>query len=358
MSNTFTSPPTVPDTGDLIAGRVIKTESMARMGNLSNYIHAHGSTSNCISQAFDVHTCVTNSTSFVDLCRWRVPIPSNDHTTIQFHVAARVTTTGTGTLKFTLTDSNSVAQGDSSISITSTASIHAHATVSHTFTSSTTAAYVDIVMTGKVAANTYDVDVQVIAARFTALTSPLSAGNTAQGSDKITPFGASRLSANNALSSRAGVQWRTNIETMRSRKRPLLIWSGIQNSVIPQSAFAGRGQGPKSLGVGDCQSMQVQSPLFVGGGSITVWIYVVDISGTKKFAFMNRLFSVTSNGWNEFTFTPSLDNTTLEATIFGFPLYKINPTAYVESDTLLDSADRLAAVLSAPRITALSVWSN
>ena len=42
MSNTFTSPPTVPDTGDLIAGRVIKTESMARMGNLSNYIHAHG----------------------------------------------------------------------------------------------------------------------------------------------------------------------------------------------------------------------------------------------------------------------------------------------------------------------------
>ena len=72
MSNTFTSPPTVPDTGDLIAGRVIKTESMARMGNLSNYIHAHGSTSNCISQAFDVHTCVTNSTSFVDLCRWRV----------------------------------------------------------------------------------------------------------------------------------------------------------------------------------------------------------------------------------------------------------------------------------------------
>jgi hypothetical protein len=313
---------------------------------------------NCISQAFDANTCVTNSTSFVDLCRWRVPIPSNDHTTIQFHVAARVTSTGTGTLKFTLTDANSVAQGNSSISITSTASTHAHATVSHTFTSSTTAAYVDIVMQGKVDANTYDVDVQVIAGRFTALTSPLSAGNTAQGSDKITPFGASRLGANNALSSRAGVQWRTNIETLRSRKRPLLIWSGIQNADDPPSAFTGRGQSPKSLGVGDCQSMQVQSPLFIGGGSITLWIYVVDISGTKKFAFMNRLFSVTSNGWNEFTFTPSLENTTLESVVFGFPLYKINPTAYVESDTLLDSADRLAVSLSLPRITALSVWSN
>jgi len=355
MSNTFTSPPSVPDTGDLIAGRVITTTTLARMGDLSNYLHAHGSTSNCISQAFDANTCVTNSTSFVDLCRWRVPIPSNDHTTIQFHVAARVTSTGTGTLKFTLTDANSVAQGNSSISITSTASIHAHATVSHTFTSSTTAAYVDIVMQGKVDADTYDVDVQVIAARFTAFTSPLSAGNTAQGSDKITPFGASRLGANNALSSRAGVQWRTNIETMRSRKRPLLIWSGVEN---PSSAFTGRGQSPKSLGVGDCQSMQVQSPLFIGGGSITLWIYVVDISGTKKFAFMNRLFSVTSNGWNEFTFTPSLENTTLESVVFGFPLYKINPTAYVESDTLLDSADRLAVSLSLPRITALSVWSN
>lgn len=355
MGNTFTSPPTVPDTGDIIAGRVIKTESLARMGNLSNYIHAHGSTSNCISQAFDVNTCVTNSTSFVDLCRWRVPIPSNDHTTIEFHVAARVTTTGTGTLKFTLTDANSVAQGNSSISITSTASTYAHATVSHTFSSSTTAAYLDIIMQGKVDANTYDVDVQIVAARFTALSSPLSAGNTAQGSDKITPFGASRLGANNALSSRAGVQWRTNIQTMRSRKRPLLIWSGIEN---PSSAFTGRGQGPKSLGVGDCQTMQVQSPLFVGGGSITLWIYVVDISGTKKFAFMNRLFSVDTNGWNEFTFTPSLENTTLESITFGFPLYKINPTAYVESDTLLDSVDRLAVSLSLPRITALSVWSN
>ncbi|QDP58395.1 MAG: hypothetical protein GOVbin564_2 [Prokaryotic dsDNA virus sp.] len=358
MSNTFTSPPNVPDTSDLIAGRVITTTTLARMGDLSNYLHAHGSTSNCISQAFDANTCVTNSTSFVDLCRWRVPIPSNDHTTIQFHVAARVTSTGTGTLKFTLTDANSVAQGNSSISITSTASTYAHATVSHTFTSSTTAVYVDIVMQGKVDANTYDVDVQVIAARFTALTSPLSAGNTAQGSDKITPFGASRLGANNALSSRAGVQWRTNIQTLRSRKRPLLIWSGIQNADATPSAFTGRGQSPKSLGVGDCQSMQVQSPLFIGGGSITLWIYVVNISGTKKFAFMNRLFSVTSNGWNEFNFTPSLENTTLESVVFGFPLYKINPTAYVESDTLLDSADRLAVSLSLPRITALSVWSN
>ena len=355
MSNTFTSPPTVPDTADIIAGRVIKTESLARMGDLSNYIHAHGGTSNCISQSFDVNTCVTNSTSYVDQCRWRIPIPSNDHTTIQFHVAARVTSTGTGTLQFTLTDANSVAQGVSTISITSTASIHAHATVSHTFSSSTTAAYVDVVMAAKVDANTYDVDVQTVAARFTALSSPLSAGNTAQGSDKITPFGASRLGANNALSSRAGVQWRTNISTMRSRKRPLLIWSGIEN---PSSAFTGRGQGPKSLGVGDCQSMQVQSPLLVGGGSLTLWVYVVDISGTKKFAFMNRLFSVTSNGWNEFTFTPSLENTTLESITFGFPLYKINPTAYVESDTLLDSVDRLAVSLSLPRITALSVWSN
>ena len=355
MGNTFTSPPTVPDTGDIIAGRVIKTESIQRMGNLSNYIHAHGSTSNCISQSFDVSTCVTNSKSFVDQCRWRIPIPSNNHTTIEFHVAARVTSTGTGTLKFTLTDANSVSQGNSSISITSTSSTYAHATVSHTFSSATTASYIDVVMSAKVDATTYDVDVQTVAARFTALSSPLSAGNTAQGSDIITPFGLNRLGANNALSARTGVQWRTNIQTIRSRKRPLLIWSGIEN---PSSAFSGRGQGPKSLGVGDCQTMQVQSPLFVGGGQITLWIYVLNISGTKKFAFMNRLFSVTSNGWNEFNFSPSLENTTLESVSFGFPLYKINPTAYVESDTLLDSVDRLAVISSLPRITALSAWSN
>ena len=129
-------------------------------------------------------------------------------------------------------------------------------------------------------------------------------------------------------------------------------------AINPSSAFSGRGQGPKSLGVGDCQTMQVQSPLFVGGGQMTLWIYVLNISGTKKFAFMNRLFSVTSNGWNEFNFSPSLENTTLESVCFGFPLYKINPTAYVESDTLLDSVDRLAVISSLPRITALSAWSN
>ena len=354
MSNSFTSPPTLPDTGDIISGRVIKTETLSRMGDLSNYIHAYGGTSNAISQAFDQNTCVTSSTTFADLCRWRIPIPSNDHTTIEFHVSAKVTTTGTGTIQFSLTDSNSVNQGTSTISITSTT--YALSNVSHTFSSATTGEYVDIVMSGKVAtASTYDLDIQIVAARFTALTSPLSAGATAQGSDKITPFGVDRLGANYPLTARAGVQWRTNIETMRSRKRPLLSWSGIEN---PTSVFSGRGKGPKSLGYGDTQAFQLQSPLFANGGQITLWIYVVDISGTKKFSFMNRLFSVSSNGWNEFNFNPSLDSPSQESQAFGISLYKLNPNGYLEDDTLLDSLGRLASINSLPRITALSVWSN
>tara|TARA_R100001015_G_C4622080_1_gene179437 strand:- start:2 stop:1069 length:1068 start_codon:yes stop_codon:yes gene_type:complete len=355
MANTFTLPPDIPDTGDLIAGRIIKTASLTRMGQLSNYLHAHGGTSNSISQSFDAHTCVTNSKTYVDLCRWRVPMPSNDHTSIEFHVASRLTSAGTGTIKFTLTDGNSVSQGNSTISVTSTASTHTHGTVTHTFTTSTTATYLDIVMSGKVDTITYDLDIQTVASRFVALTTPLATSESAQGTDKITPFGISRLGAKNALTSRAGVQWRNNIQTMRTRKRPLLIWSGVEN---PSSAFAGRGRGSKTLGIGDCQTMQLQSPLFVGGGQITLWIYVVGISGTKKFAFMNRIFSVDTNGWNVFNFTPDLENTTLESINFGVPLYKVNPTAYTESDTLLDNVSRLAAVNSLPRITALAAWSN
>ena len=354
MGNTYTTPPTIPDTGDLIAGKIIKTETMGRMGDLSNYLHAYGGTSTCISQAFDRNTCVTNSTSFVDLCRWRIPIPSNDHTTIDFHVNAQVTTTGTGTIKFTLTDGNSVAQGDSSISITSTSM--GLATVSHSFSSATTADYVDVVMSGKVDAITYDLDIQIVAARFLPLSSPLSAGATAQGTDKITPFGLNRLLNNYPLTSRSGVQWRTNIQTMRSRKRPLLSWSGVEN---PSSAFTGRGKGPKSLGVGDVETMQIQSPLFLGGGALTLYVYVVDISGTKKFAFMGRTFSVTSNGWNEFNFFPDLSNVSPQSSSFGISLYKINPSSYNQSDTLLDNLDRRAAFAgNLPRITALSVWSN
>ena len=354
MGNTYTTPPTVPDTGDLIAGKIIKTETMGRMGDLSNYLHAYGGTSTCISQAFDRHTCVTNSTSFVDLCRWRIPIPSNDHTTIDFHVNAQVTTTGTGTIKFTLTDGNSVAQGDSSISITSTSM--GLATVSHSFSSATTAEYVDVVMSGKVAAITYDLDIQIVAARFLPLSSPLSAGATAQGTDKITPFGLDRLLNNYPLTSRSGVQWRTNIQTMRSRKRPLLSWSGVEN---PSSAFTGRGKGPKSLGVGDVETMQIQSSLFLGGGALTLYVYVVDISGTKKFAFMGRTFAVDTDGWNEFTFFPDLSNVSPQSSSFGISLYKINPSSYNQSDTLLDNLDRRAAFAgNLPRITALSVWSN
>ena len=52
MGNTYTTPPTIPDTNDLIAGRIIKTESLNRMGDLANYLHATGSTTNCIAQAF------------------------------------------------------------------------------------------------------------------------------------------------------------------------------------------------------------------------------------------------------------------------------------------------------------------
>ena len=354
MSNSFTTPPTLPDTGDLISGRTIKTETLERMGDLSNYLHAYGGTSTAISQAFDFNTCVTSATTYADLCRWRIPIPSNQHTTIEFHVAAKVTTTGTGTIQFTLTDEDSVSQGTPTISVTATS--YSLLSVSHTFSSATTADYLDVVMSGKVAtASTYDLDIQVVAARFTALSSPLSAGATAQGTAKITPFGLDRLGNDYPLTARAGVQWRTNIETFRSRKRPLLIWSGIEN---PSSVFTGRGKGPKSLGYGDTLAFQVQSPLFVNGGDITLWIYVVDISGTKKFSFMEQLFEVDTNGWNEFTFTPSLNSPSAESQIFGLSLYKLNPNGYLEDDTLLDSITRGASVNNLPRITALSVWSN
>lgn len=353
MGNTYTTPPNLADTGDTISGRIIKTETIQRLGDLSNYLHATGGTSTTISQAFDDHTCVTNSIAFVDLCRWRIPIPSNDHTTIDFHVNAQVTSTGTATIQFSLTDSNSVNQGSSTISITSTSL--SVATVSHSFSSSTTAEYIDVIMSGKTNADTYDLDIQTVAARFLPLSSPLSAGASAQGTDKVTPFGVDRLAANYPLTARAGVQWRTNIETMRKRKRPLLSWSGVEN---PSSAFSGRGGGPKSLGVGDVETMQLQAPLFIGGESVTVSVYVQDISGTKKFSFMDRIFEVTANGWNEFNFLPDLSNVSSESSIFGISLYKINPSAYNESDTLLDNVDRLAVGNGLPRITALSVWSN
>jgi len=73
---------------------------------------------------------------------------------------------------------------------------------------------------------------------------------------------------------------------------------------------------------------------------------------------MGQVFEISSNGWNELTLTPNLDQMTDQSRSFGISLYKTNPSSYSESDTLIDTIDRQAVLNNLPRITAFSIWSN
>ena len=87
----------------------------------------------------------------------------------------------------------------------------------------------------------------------------------------------------------------------------------------------------------------------IAGGAQTTALTVSDGSTGAELA--HRMI--------EFTFLPDLTNTTEESLSFGISLYKIHPSSYNQSDTLLDNLDRRAAFFgNLPRITALSLWSN
>ena len=320
MSNSYTSPPDLPNLNTLIAGREIQSTALQRMGELINYSHAFGSTTNTISQTFDDNTCVRDVASSAILCRWRVPCISSAHSSMTFHFDASVTT-GTGLVILTITDG--VTIGTQTVFITATSTTYHTTTV--TYSGSTSVDTLEVTMALE-APSGGEVEVFTITGCWDSLSSPIAAGIAERLTGDITPMGINRLGASNALSSRVALNFKETIETLRKRPRVIWCWSGITNA---SGAGATAAQGPKALGVGDLPTIHI-GQLFQGRLEITglnkvnLAVYAVGIT-TKdiEFDFMGAHVVISSNGWTSLTIDPDVDSL-VEFNDAQLPIYPIS----------------------------------
>lgn len=362
MSNSFNTPPDVPNINTLVAGQEIASTTLQRVGSLSNYCHSYGGTSNCVSQYFDDATLASTSTSSQVACRWLIPTISDIHKTMDFAIDANVSG-GSGTITIQIDDGTTVSSVG--INVTSTSSIYHSASLTHTGTTAQETIELLLLVT---APTSHEIRIQSFTAYWLPKGSPLSAGvSTLAGtSNTITPMGINRLGANNALSSRAGLNLRENITTLRYRPRVIWAWSGIYNA---SSMSASGAQGPKALGVGDIDTFHV-APLFVGAerDSVTKQVqieaYIVGLTGsdTIKVQFMGEIITFTSNGWRSKTITPNVDAIRDLSDTF-LPYYRIgfdaSPTNQSTSNYGFIKASDVASSGTAPTvpyIASLTVW--
>jgi len=360
MSNTFSIPPDVPNINTLVAGQEIASTTLQRVGKLSNYSHAYGGTGNCVSQYFDDNTLASTSTSSTVACRWVVPTLSSKHKTMDFAIDAYVSG-GSGTITLEIDDGSTTSSVN--ITVTSTSSNYSSASLTHTGTT----ANPTIELTLKVTAPaSNEIRIQSFTAYWLPLGAPLAAGisTTASASNVITPMGVNRLGANNALSSRAGLNLRENITTLRRRPRPIWTWSGIYNA---SSLSANAAQGPKALGVGDIATFHV-APLYVGAErdsvtkEINIAAYVQGLTGsdTIDVQFMGQVISFNSNGWEFTTITANTD-AIRDLSDTALPYYRIgfdaSPTNQSATNYGFIKASDVAASGSTPTVPYIASFS-
>ena len=357
MSNSFTSPPNMPNLNVLIAGRQIESTTLQRMGELINYSHAFGSTTNTISQTFDDNTCVRDVASSAILCRWRVPCISSAHSSMTFHFDASVTT-GTGLVILTITDG--VTIGTQTVLVTATSSTY-H-TTSVTYSGSTSVDTLEVTMALE-APSGGEVEVFTITGCWDSLTSPLAAGIAERLTGDITPMGINRLGASNALSSRVALNFKETIETLRKRPRVIWCWSGITNA---SGAGATAARGPQALGVGDLPTIHI-TELFPGRLEVTglnkvfLAVYVLGLSsGTLDFDFMGARVSLGANGWHTVSIDPDV-NSLIQFNDVGIPVYPVgfdlSPYNQSASSPFID-IDKATGATTAPVVPYIASFTS
>lgn len=362
MSNSFNTPPDVPNINTLVAGQEIASTTLQRVGSLSNYSHSYGGTSNCVSQYFDDDTLASTSTSSKLVCRWKVPTLSDKHKTMDFAIDAYVSG-GSGTITLEIDDGSTLSSVG--ITVTGTSSTFHSASLTHTGT--TAVASIELILKVTAPAS-HEIRVQSFSAYWLPLGSPLSAGvaTLAGTSNTITPIGINRLGSSNALSSRSGLNLRENITTLRYRPRVIWTWSGIY---FADSLSANAAQGPKALGVGDIDTFHV-APLFVGAerDSVTkevqIEAYIEGLTGadTIQVQFMGEIITFSSNGWNNISITPNVDAIRDLSDTF-LPYYRIgfdaSPTNQSTSNYGFIKASDVASSGTSPTvpyIASITVW--
>ena len=254
MSNGFTTPPVLPDSSSVVAGQTIATTTLNRMGDLSNYMDAHGGSTNVISQSYDddVFIMDSSSTPATPNSSWQFPTISSKHLELVVYVVAKCTV-GTATVDLDLTI------GATTLSTVINVNASAYATYSSTITASSIAvtfAQLDLTLTSSASGIAR---IRTVMARWNPLSDPIDAGESTLGTIyPCVPFGTARLGASQALTSRAGHQFLSNIDHFRQRPRMLISWAGLFNT----SPVTTSTSPPRVLGFGDVAVLNTLAPWF------------------------------------------------------------------------------------------------
>jgi len=314
MSNSYSTSAILSDPASTVAGRQVTFETPERMGNASNFAFATGNCENVLSQAFADSCFITDSSSYVEMAEWRVPLVSLEHDEIEFIINYRTHGTVTGcNVRFTVDIDSSTFT--SVLSLSSTTNGFANNDVTVTFPSSGTHYYATVTM--EVQANSgAEVEIFSVMGYFKRLASPLSAGQKTpyDNTKAITPFGINRLKVNQAFTSRFAHNIIDNIDELRKRFRSLLSWSGVystSSTLFPSFTEAAMSQ--IYIGSGDIGTL-LAYPLLPSGFENLDFDKLqlhVKVIGDIDFTFFGQSLSInqasdTTIGWH--TFDLEIDN--------------------------------------------------
>lgn len=353
MSNTFTSTPTLVDSGRVSASQTIRTTEAARLGDLQNYCFAYGGTGDVVNQCWDAGVLYIDNASSGDICEWYIPRPSNLHNTFKFRVACFTTKSGSSVqceIKFpisgnTYTASTIITDGSRY------ASAFEELTVSITGTETELYCICRLNVTALSGSGSI-VEISNVAGRWSPLTSPLNTSPLGQGSDSFIPQGISRLGQDFPLPARFGVQTIENIEVLRKRGRTLLNWSGAER-------FSSLVSPAKGLGIADVEVMFSKAALFAGMNQVNldvdIFLRIVNHSSGTSFDIFGHRLTPATNGWNSFGVTLRLDESPL-SNEFNLSMYRVGvENTETNGNNLLNFNNRVSSDMYISAISIIGV---
>lgn len=210
---------TLPDPKEADAGEVIPAAYFREIGAALNQAHAV-STPNVIAQSWPDGTHSFSGGAVLS-CRWRFPTATNAHTTLSIILSASAGGSGGGSVTFSAVNSNQ-SQTIQVVNQTQT-----ETTTTITIDGSNTLEELTMTVTP---ASPGSVTVWSVDAEILPLSGPLSAGvdvhRDESGSDRpFFPIGSATLADNTPISAHVGHMLRTNIDTLRRRRRCYGTWS-------------------------------------------------------------------------------------------------------------------------------------
>lgn len=318
MSNSYNTNTILADTSSVVAGRAIEFNTPQRIANANNYAWGAGGAHNVLSQAYADQTFIQDSSSFVEMSEWRIPLASLEHDILEIVVNYKIHFNAVGltsNIKFTLkTDTNTAT---TTINLPNSSNGIANSDLSIVMPTAGASQVYYATLTCEVqadSANSSEVEIKSIMARWKVLPSPISTGALYQYDVNSSFFakGTTRTGANQSFTSRFAHQVIDNITLLRQRLKSYLTWSPVYNASSSIFSSAQDAAAPEVfLSVGHIDTLISQALISHGFDSMTtrkLELHVKYIKSTvaKSFDFFNNNISLATGtggavAWAEYT---------------------------------------------------------